>query len=567
MGVAKTRASDSVSWVDNIVQDPTVGPDATGNRQPAQRPLLGPLAEFPSRSRAARRDEAGPHDCTALPALVHMHDMWGRPTRSQLSTGRNFDYRASLSSAYLTMVDGKSESHANANLEVDAHLWTDEKNLYKLLRPVVKSNGSEVEIPHSMLARGPVSVHFKGEMDAMIGSLKSKDEDNSTVLKQKRALMDLHTHPVTENIGARADINRALYTFLHKQRPGDNYSELNVHIDIDTINATRLQKYSQGEKKEVVQSSEIDNLANEKMRLMAMKTQLDHLTLPNAPTPLTAEETARLAAQPQRPWSPLTSSSSPNNPMRQTGSPSVQANVERLGKLGFSPHVGSDLPDGSGTIENDFLVVRPLSREAGNVLSDIAENLKITENFTRDNVSIADRFAILARRNALDLMSLNGSDWPEKEINHSTLVDYFILAEKIRKAKPVIDEKMKTLRDRVDQSADRSEARENAESELQALQYIYATSVKLVENFVNHTTFVPQGRRDGSGEYSAMQKAVHELTTESLFGADVPQTSTGSWASGGHLEKTNLWPDDEMPRKVFREVKAMLRTPTMEDLY
>lgn len=97
----------------------------------------------------------------------------------------------------------------------------------------MKSDGSEVEIPHSLLAAAPVTVHLKGELDRMI--------DQQAPGKFKNALSTIRRHPLGENIGARADMTRALYTNLHVP----DGEQPDPSIDLKKVNA-----------------NEIDNMAN-----------------------------------------------------------------------------------------------------------------------------------------------------------------------------------------------------------------------------------------------------------------------------------------------------------------
>jgi hypothetical protein len=533
--IRRDTVSPGEHWVDNIVRRSTLSPEATGNKT-ATASRLGPLEGLPSRSADARQETPGPDDSTSL----HMHDMWDRPTLSRLSAGRDSEFRKNLVQAYLTKADGVTESKGN----VSQHLWTELNNLHALYRPVTKLNGAEVEIPRTMLDRELVSVHFEGELDALIRGIENP--------RIRQSLLALRSHPTMENIGLRADVNRSIYTFLYTQPSISNGRELNAHTDIDTLGTMLLlkEKYSESERPsadqssevnnlaneedsknecpKAIQSSDVNNLANEKMRLSAMKTQL-----PTAAT-------------------------------RQAASFGAQKSVDYLWERGFTSHSKKDVNyPGEGykkhVKENDFLVVRPHSRKAGDVL------MRIIENFERDVVDESNKFAKKAIFHAENLMTLNGVSPLKWQLKQNVLVDYFMLAERIKKAKPAIDEKIQTLRECADHSPVGSDERGTAERQILALEYVCETSANLVKGFVNYMTYSPLVADCYDTDVDHASEAVRELAEKTLFGINVPITITNNWWENSRFEKVNA--NDETIKKAFREVKAMLRTPTMEDLY
>ncbi|CAB3764387.1 hypothetical protein [Paraburkholderia humisilvae] len=513
-------------------------PAAETSNLPSPRSVIRPLAGLRVRGeQLPGSGDSAQHAGKSAPEMFHVHEMWDRPTLNRVSAGSDAKFREGLATAYLTLVDGISDSKAN----VDAHLWTEQTSLHALYR-----NDSEVEIPHSMLARAPVTVHLKGEIPALVDKFPADF---------RKAITSLYNHPAGENIGARADINRAIYTGLYKQSA--MAKELNVHIDTDTLAATRILAKSPSAAKAIgndtVLFSDVSNRENQMKRLKSIQKQLNQIKLSEEPKPLTKEDVARLADMPQKSWSGQKSSS--YGPTRQGVSAEEQENIDQLRKLGFSSHAVT--PDES---ENDVLVVSPFSRDSGIVLSRMAQNLD--NNRPLNLQSAWGQIGIQPWTKYL--MELNRDPRAgETAMKKSDILDYFNLAEKIRKNGPAIDAKINALNERIQNSPIGSKERADAEHELGALRYIKFGCNTLVESFVNENTFFPQ-IRDAT---SAHMEAVDKLTSKTLFGARAPSIVSNSWHDNEESVLMSYSSSDEVARRVFAELKGMIRASTAEDRY
>jgi hypothetical protein len=304
---------------------------------------------------------------------THVHGMWYQAAPHERVASENPRFRKDLAGAYLTMTDGVSASPNN----VDGHLWTDRRTLRALYMPT-----GEVEIPHSMIARGPVAIHVKGEL----GDLIDNEENEAT----RKTFQKLHNHVAGENIGARSDIERLAYTTLYSSQKTDASSpaeadEINVHMDIDTMDSVNVDRAIVATGGEVGEKSPApDSLDAAKVRLMAMKHSIETVSLPPVPPPMTDKTLADLAAQPQRSWSArspaVTATSVSASETQQDASPS-RARVQKyqLSTRGSENDVVLGVPGNRVSIRTAQNTIRSLQRvvDRGRWVTSIVSSLRI----------------------------------------------------------------------------------------------------------------------------------------------------------------------------------------------
>ncbi|MGY2289043.1 hypothetical protein ACW9H6_04435 [Pseudomonas sp. SDO528_S397] len=162
---------------------------------------------------------------------LNLHAIWTSVSRYAPASSSRQSYREKMATAYITSSFAANRAPKNVN----ASLWTDmDRNLSALLRPVVRPNGSEIEIPHSMIAKSRLNVHPRDDIQDMIHAV---DDDATRLMLTK-----IYHHPLSENVGARSDLLRHLCGMLD---PG----KVNVYMDIDdmtralTSEVLKLKKY------------------------------------------------------------------------------------------------------------------------------------------------------------------------------------------------------------------------------------------------------------------------------------------------------------------------------------
>jgi hypothetical protein len=474
---------------------------------------------------------------------VHVHAMWYQPTPLPRVTSRDQHFRGKLIAAYIGMTNGTRDLPPN----VKAHLWTDRKSMHALYMPVAKSNGVEIELPHSMLARAPLSVHLDGEIEELIAQVPDKE--------LRTMFEELYNHPAGENIGLRSDVVRLLYGILYSEnteKATDGLEpEINMHVDIDTLAAINSEKAG----KQLGQGNVmlLGDLQKAKLELRAMHKSLEGMKLSAKPAPLSKEEVAALADRPQKSWS------IPAPMGKSTGAQVVIP--DKLHKRGY-------MMDG---IENDVLAMAPGHRKAVMVAKQTHHLLK-TGNYKpnlffdpRVDLKTYKAIQISLQKYAKLFHSLNGGvDMPEsKVLDQQHVVDYFRQAEKIRQMKPVLQEKMDALSLIARDETRIAQERDIAKMQIEALRSIYETATELVESFVNKSSYFPQAAtsaREMVDDFLELSKLV--------FGAVPDSAHSDSW-KGGRLESAERNKYDgpaykTQERLVFEEIKAMIRFPTAE---
>ncbi len=127
-------------------------------------------------------------------------------------------------------------------------------NISALLKPVVRANGSELEIPHSMIGKSRLQVRRLSELEAMINKV---EDDDVRIMLQK-----IYDHPLTENVGLQSDLLRHLCGMLDR-------GKLNVYIDIDDLTRALTSEVLQLEKYQHLSDTDIGNMSeSDRARLL-----------------------------------------------------------------------------------------------------------------------------------------------------------------------------------------------------------------------------------------------------------------------------------------------------------
>lgn len=117
---------------------------------------------------------------------LNLHAIWTSVSRYAPASSSRQSYREKMATAYITSSFAANRAPKNVN----ASLWTDmDRNLSALLRPVVRPNGSEIEIPHSMIAKSRLNVHPRDDIQDMI---RAVDDDATRLMLTK-----IYHHPLS----------------------------------------------------------------------------------------------------------------------------------------------------------------------------------------------------------------------------------------------------------------------------------------------------------------------------------------------------------------------------------
>lgn len=480
---------------------------------------------------------------------VHIHGMWYQPTSRPRVTSRDQKFRGKLVTAYLDMVHGASDLPPN----VKAHLWTDRKSMHALYMPAVKPNGGEIEIPHSMLAKAPLSVHLEGEIEELIAKVPYKE--------LRTQLEALHNHPAGENIGLRSDLVRLLYGILYSENAegakDGQEAEFNIHIDIDTLAATHPEKAAIQLNQN--HTKRLSGLQRAKLELQAMHKSLETMKLPAKPAPLSKEEIAALAGRPQKSWSA-------HVPLKKAGSTVVIP--DKLRKRGYVAHNHKYVAYND---ENDLLGMVPGHPNAIKVANRTYRLLK-NGNFKPGLSDLGVHFFrpyiffgnILEKKVKLFHRLNGGVNEPKsKALNQQQVVDYFRLAEKIRRMRPALQEKMNALTLIARDETRIAQERDTAKMRIEALRSIYKASCKLVESFVNKSSYYPQIAASSMKTYKDFRKLLQPIlgiepqyvTTDSWKGNPLESTEKNNYNGPQYMAQENL---------VFEEIKTMIRLSEAE---
>lgn len=526
-----------------------------------------------------------------LKEKVHAHGMWYQPSPHPRVTSRDKNFREKLITAYAVMSANATETPAN----VSQHLWTDRKNVHTLLIP-----HGEVEIPHSMLARGQVTLHFDDEIEELVAKVPNK--------RLQRKLNTLFHHAANENIGLRSDIVRLLYGLLYAENEvshntGDasatsGATQHNIHIDIDTIAAHRLKR-SIWELEHIRKRSPTadpstkalaeklampvrrngwtkESIAGAKADLFSMNEAVKKITLPAQPPSITQAELHKLADQPQKSWS------TPNRIKKATIS-NRRLEVKEL-KGGFTTHkMENSLIHMKAGHEDVVKVIDEIHRrlmtgfyiDAETNRSKLGYNLNDAERAmhklhrlnTGVSVSLSEhpenKYAEFYRSkgqihllspklrskvhellNTFDDASLSEMSRNEalnnlKHLYMQQFVDYFRFSERTIQLGSRLQERLNLLKENINGSSD-ERVRNSARLQGTAIQEIYDLCSQLVRGVVNTMTYKSQVKlSEENATCPENEDSLNSLAFE-LFGIEPETIRTGNW--GGQLHTFNASP-------------------------
>ncbi len=469
--------------------------------------------------------------------------MWYQSSPHPRVGSGDSNFRQRLASAFITEVAGTSNLPPN----VDAHLWTDRRNLKALYMPIVRSNLSELEIPHSMISKTHLKIHLEGEIEELISNFPNSEH--------RKIFSELFNHPATINIGFRSDIVRLLYGILYtkasvKSGRGEE-SEFNVHVDIDTLDAGMAKKATK-QGFEARGLGFVDrNFENAKLNLKATHVSLSQRTVgARISSPPSKNEFDELIRQPQKSWS---------------GSIPVDNSSGKPVKISESLR-----SEGYGTLNkaNDVIGMSPHHHEAVQVAKN---TLKFLKTGIYDHLDeSADFFAlehfegrIQYFGELLHAMNTNEVTAPSQ----AELLDYFRLSEKIRKLKPELQAEVNKRSDIIKSNGSGDAEIEAARTQIKAIRNVYKLSGSFIEAFVNKHSYFSQIANvpeRGNPEFKRL--------FESILGFDEVSASSGDWKAdrldidelGLGIDSESIDFDDGVD--ALANMKKMIRPSTTDDL-
>ncbi|MCR4468343.1 hypothetical protein [Burkholderia sp. SCN-KJ] len=478
---------------------------------------------------------------------VHIHGMWYQSSPHPRVGSRDSNFRQHLASAFITEVAGTSNLPPN----VDAHLWTDRRNLKALYTPIVRSNLSELEIPHSMISRTHLKIHLEGEIEALISNFPDPEH--------RKMFSELFNHPATINIGFRSDIVRLLYGILYTKASvksgGGKESEFNVHVDIDTLDAGMAKKATK-QGFAAYKSGFVDqDFENAKLNLKAAHVSLSQRTVgAGVSPPPSKNEFDKLITQPQKSWSrsiPVDNSS---------GKP-----------VKISESLRSE---GYGTLNkaNDVIGMSPHHHEAVQVAKN---TLKLLKTGMYDNLDESADFSALEHferkiqyfGGMLHMMNANGVPDEMNAPSQAELLDYFRLSEKIRKLKPELQAEVNKRSDIIKSNGSSDAEIEAARTQIKAIRNVYKLSGSFIEAFVNKHSYFSQIANvpdSGNPEFKRL--------FESMLGFDEVSASSGGWkADRLDIDEIELGIDNEGIDfedgvDALANMRKMIKPSTTDDL-
>ncbi len=450
---------------------------STGGLPLARRPLPSGATGQPPRQRQGRSEALGtPASAAQRPADdADVHAIWYSQSALQPSSSRDPAFRRQLATTYLRLADAMHGAPAN----VQAHLWTDRASAFALHVPVVNPDGSEIEIPHSMLQRARVTVHPESDLRAMIDAIPDP--------ALRRTIAQLHDHPARENIGFRADVLRQIVTMLYR-RQDTRRAALNVYADRDTLaDMAGIRDWSA--------------LGNEGMPPAAIEGQ-DRAKL-------SIRAMANSLAMPQRP--PCV----------------IPAAIQ---SQGFATH----------DHENDTLAAvpgaeRPLSiaREMLNTTQAVGYSGPISDEMTTAQQQTPHALQTGIRQGIAHLASLtSGAGIPERPgIDPQEALTTFLLAERIGRIEPQLQQRINELEAQAGATADPA-TRQRCIGEISSMMTVYEKYGRFIENFVNLCSYFPQVAQSSQAASFELREAYSDI-----FGA-IPRmfASEGSWT--GSLKRS-----------------------------
>lgn len=549
---------------------------------------------------------------SARPPAVHVHTMWYVPPSREPRPFWHNDRksRQKLVEAYLGLARGTRDVPGNA----DVHLWTDRRSMHPLLIPLTLDNGVEVELPHSMLARGRIKLHHRGELDALIAQIPDE--------KLRTCLSALHHHPIGQNIGALTDIVRLIYGLLYSESPvdikpadwkdnflrgveklgaplnagrgkrqsvdDDSEQEINIHIDFDTLAATDYYKAGAQMGLNVLRP---DLLHGRRAQFDMARLVSRHLAS-SLPEPRTVQAEAASAHADEAAYAGdadvITAVPPARLPQPKTAAPSSEnmpgtMRIPRnMVKRGINPY-GSEI---------DVLAIVPGHPRAVAVSKKMLHGLQtghyrsgMSPNEMGRTMTRYIGYKSLAGNFAHKMRKLDGkrAGIPGGVPGHATTLDYYRLAERIRQLEERLQDEVNAALAIAGNADYDDETRASGRQRAAALTEIFRWSTDMIAAMVNQTTYFPQ--MANAPRRNARVSEVAEFA-KSVFGAVPVSLREGSaWGKarlkagvrppgatpleGEPLGEEPLEPpSDALLKEIFREVKKMLPasdTSTLEN--
>lgn len=432
-----------------------------------------------------------------------------------------------MAEAYITA----SFAANRAGKNVRTSLWTDmQGNLSALLKPVVRANGSEIEIPHSMIARSRLQVHPQSDVQDMIEAV----EDTELRL----LMMEIYKHPMSENVGARSDLLRHLCGML-------DIGKLNIYIDVDEltktlINAvTKLSNYSHLSHDDLAQMSEVDKAR------MLIRAIGDAMIYHSAQQKKIAVA-PKIFSQGHLTWG------YENSVQGQVAGHKQGARVAKimLNAMNSGKYNGPSLSDSFSAMPSKFVHDHRLGYTAP---------LKFISELTKLSSAAPDR---AFRSFVLKLKDIAQSH--SAPINR-LLIDHFRFAESVRQSQ-------KDIQYLIDQEIDllkapglSKDARRCSEEQIAGLKTIFDSCIQLISSAVNVSTYLSQVGSHSTKKYEQKDKEFDALFRDMFAGAPF-QGTNNSWK--GKLTINYYIPEEayEMDDKVMGDAFLAIRNLILKRL-
>ena len=429
--------------------------------------------QAPQATQPPHAAQAGSTETHAAPDNIDLHAIWYSPSALRPSSSRSPAFQRELATAYLQL----SDSMHGAPRNVQAHLWTDRVSEFALHHPLVGPNGSDIEIPHSMLRMARVTVHPERDLHAMVDAIADPAVRNTA--------RKLYYHPASENIGLRADILRQVVTTFH-QRKRTTGRTLNAYADRDTLgNMAHVRDAAALGDNDTTPAEGLDR-AKRTIRALALSL--------NAP---------------QRPPCVIP----------------VTIDAEGYATRGR---------------ENDLVAAVPGSERALSIMDEMLSTLQtvhyagpLSGPLTSRELADPDhlRSAIQLCETNIRWMLSDFASWRagvtiplQQEINPNKALATFLLAERVRGIQPQLQQRIHALDQRV-AASDSVDNRLQLLRTISSLKSVYTHYMEFINLFVNLCSYTPQVACATAAGTISMNDMYHEVV-----GA-MPGTfpSEGSW--------------------------------------
>lgn len=390
---------------------------------------------------------------------LNLHAIWTSVSRYAPASSSRQSYREKMAEAYVTA----SYAANRASKNVNASLWTDmDKNLSALLRPVVRANGSELEIPHSMIARSRLQVHPQNDIPDMIKGV----EDPALRLM----LTKIYHHPLSENVGARSDLLRHLCGMLDK-------GKLNVYMDIDdltkalTSEVLMLKHYRHLSFDDVTAMSPFDR---SKLLITAIGSELLHkrMLTKTIVVPAKVLSQGHLTFQSEN-------STQGQVPRHKQGERVAQY---MLMAMDSGVYTGKRLFNKLRTKAGEYRKSESWGYEAPlKFISGMTKLAAVAPNVQANKGIYADYIAKLGQITETDHLSAN-----------RTLIDHFRFAESLRQSQGEIQHDINGLVDSITHGNLSPAEKEHAQGQIAARHLMFSQCMQLIEATVNVSTYLSQ---------------------------------------------------------------------------